>query len=463
MTAVHRPLSAWVSRLEDETLTPVNDGDDRVDARTIEYFSTGWDRTAVQWGYDQVLSLTADDGTVVVELDDYGRPIPVTGSLLDLVREIEQDWPSVDPTLLDNVIWRLPKAALSLRYWLLERLAGEGDPPDDLFAVLPWYLLDRAVASVLTTLGTPDQPGELVEIRHWLTPAVRGLTGPLEQLDHGLRTGDGMIARLGAEGLLDNLRHIPLSRIPARSVTGLVPLVARLGEIDPLYRHASRVVRARLTEDERSVRNLRVTLNSALDAAANHEDVREHTEAIEDDAFRVRVDETQAGWVRVLVEVAKPREDGPFTHHAGVFVRVLVVPRDAPGGSGTGWPCTPRVTGWSVRSRSPCLMAGQRSTVTRHRLVSTSWLRSLRRSCCRRCMLVSRPAPAGGSTSPTTFLRTIPRVSRRSSSWRRCDRHRPRGAARRHRYHRVRPNLWRATGRRKPTLSGDRQGTRRGR
>ena len=330
MTAVHRPLSAWVSRLENETLTPVNDGDDRVDARTIEYFSRGWDRTAVQWGYGQVLSLTADDGTVVVELDDYGRPIPVTGSLLNLVREIEQDWPSVDPKLLDHLISRLPTAALSLRYWLLERLAVEGDPPDDVFAVLPWYLLDRAVASVLATLGTPDQPGELVEIRHWLTPAVRGLTGPLEQLDHGLRTGDGMIARLGAEGLLDNLRHIPLSRVPARYVAGLVPLVARLGEVDPLYRHASRVVRARLTEDERSVRNMRVTVNSALDAAANHEDVREHTEAIEDDAFRVRVDETQAGWVRVLVEVAKPREDGPFTHHTGVFVRLLVVPRDTP-------------------------------------------------------------------------------------------------------------------------------------
>lgn len=330
MTAVHRPLSAWVSRLESETLAPVNDGEDRADARTIEYFSTGWNRTAVSWGHGQVLSLTADDGAVVVELDDYGRPIPVTDSLLELVQEIEQDWPSVDPVLLGNAIWRLHEAALPLRYWLLERLAAEGDPPDDVFAVLPWYLLDRAVASVLTTLGTPEQPGQLVEIRHWLTPAVRGLTGPLEQLDHGLRTGNGTIARFGVEGLLDSLQHIPLSRIPAESVASLVSLVMRLGEVEPLYRHASRVVRARLTEDERSVRNMRVTLNSALDAAANHEDVREHTESIEDDAFRIRVDETQAGWVRVLVEVAKPREDGPFTHHTGVFVRVLVVPRDAP-------------------------------------------------------------------------------------------------------------------------------------
>lgn len=325
MTVVHRPLSAWVSRLEGATLAPVNDGDDRVDARASGRFLTGWDRSVLKWNNRTVLGLT-NGYRRVVELDDYGRPIPVTAAVVRLVREIEQGWPSVE--LDDRTQW-LAEAALPLRYWLLERLAAEGDPPDEAFAILPWDLLNRVVSSVLTTLKTPDRPGELVEIRHWLTPAVRGLTGPLEQLDHGLRIGNGTIARLGAEGLLDSLQHIPLSRVPAESVAGLVPLVGRLGEIEPLYRHTSRVVRARLIEEEQSVPRMRVTLNSALDAAANHQEVREHTESVEDDIFRVRVDETQAGWVRVLVEAATPGVGGPFAHHRGVFARVLVVPRDA--------------------------------------------------------------------------------------------------------------------------------------
>jgi hypothetical protein len=325
MTAVHRPLSAWVSRLQDETLGPVNDCDDRADARAIESFSAGWDRAAVRWRNRTVLGLIDKAGMMVVELDDYGRPIPITDLAFELIRAIERRWPAVE---LGEKFQSLAGAALPLRYWLLERLAAEGDPPDEAFFILPWELLDRAVRSVLTTLATPDRAGELVEIRHWLTPAVRGLTAPLEQLDHGLRTGDGTIARLGAEGLLDRLRTIPLGRIPDESVAGLVPLVTRLGEIDPLYRHTSRIVRGRLTGGERSVPQMRITLSSSLDAAANHEEVREHTESVEDDTFHVRVDETQAGWVRVFVEAANPSTDGPFDHHTGVFARVLVVPRD---------------------------------------------------------------------------------------------------------------------------------------
>lgn len=334
MTVVHRPLSSWIAHLNRESveLGPVNDGDDRTDARTISYFATGWDRVAVPWGHASVLGLAADVGeAVAVELDDYGRPIPVTAHLAELVRRIERNWPSLDPALLDNGFQQLADAALPLRYWLVERLDVEGDPPDEAFAILPWDLLDRAVASVTSTLDHTDLPGELVEIRHWLTPAVRGLTGPLEQLDHGLRTADGRISRLGATALLDNLRHIPLSRIPSRSLAGLVPLVDRLGKLDPLYKHASRIVRARLVPDDRSVRYLRVALNSALDPAANREDVREHSDAVEDDTIGVRFDETQAGWVRVLIQAEQPPAmSGPFADRLGAFVPVRVVPRDDP-------------------------------------------------------------------------------------------------------------------------------------
>ncbi|WP_158842344.1 hypothetical protein [Saccharothrix deserti] len=319
MTAAHRPLSAWVSHFDGTTLDPVNDGDDRSDARAFAHFATGWARTTTPWGDTFALALT-DGSATVVELDDYGRPIPVTPEIVRAVERVERDWPDALPDTGD-----LADAPLPLRYWLLRRLAAEGDPPDEVFALLPWDLLDRAVTSLLTTLDDPAAPGELVEMRHWLTPAVRGLTGPLEQLDHGLRTDDPRVARLGASGLLDNLRHIPLSRVPATSLARLVPLVRRLGAADPLYRHTARVVEARLVGE--SAPRMSVRLNSALDAAANDEDVREHTEAVADEAFSVRFDETQAGWVRVLVQVPKPT-GGLFGDRADVFAPIRVAPRD---------------------------------------------------------------------------------------------------------------------------------------
>jgi hypothetical protein len=277
-------------------------------------------RTTTPWSDVLVLALT-DGNATVVELDDYGHPIPVTQEHARAVERLERDWPDAYPNSHD-----LADAPLTLRYWLLRRLAAEGDPPDEVFAVLPWDLLNRAVMSLLNTLDDPAAPGELIEMRHWLTPAVGGLTGPLEQLDHGLRNNDTRVARLGASGLLDNLRHIPLSRVPAASLAALVPLVQRLGVVDPLYGHMARIVHARLVGE--SAPRMSVQLNPALDAAANDEDVREHTESVADETFTVRFDETQAGWTRVLVQVSKPT-GGLFGERVDVFAPIRVVPRDA--------------------------------------------------------------------------------------------------------------------------------------
>ncbi|NUT95020.1 MAG: hypothetical protein HOY78_23655 [Saccharothrix sp.] len=318
MTAVHRPLSAWVSRWDGAALAPVNDGDDRADARWSTDFDIGWTRTAVQWRDKHVLGLSDGEATVV-ELDDYGRPIPVTLEIASAVEHVELDWPRARPRPED-----FAGAAIPLRYWLVQRLDEEGDPDVEAFHVLPWDLLDRAVASLITTLDRREEPAELVEMRYWLTPAVRGLAAPLEQLDHGLRTNDDRVARLGASSLLDNLRHIPLDRVPGNSVAGLIPLVHRLGAANPLFRHTARVVEARLA-GERGPR-MAVRLNSALDDAASDDDTREHTVLVEDELFHVRVQETQAGWARVLVRLPNPDEP-EFGAPRGSFAPIRVVPR----------------------------------------------------------------------------------------------------------------------------------------
>lgn len=319
MTAVHRPLSAWISYLDGSALEPVNDGDDRSDARSFTCFDEGWARTSAPWGQSHALALS--DGTsIVVELDNFGRPIPVTPAIAAAVERVEQNWPHFQTDARD-----FAEASFSLRYWLLQRLAEEGAPSDEAFSVLPWELLDRAVASLLITLDNPGELGELVEMRHWLTPAVCGLTGPLEQLDHGLRTNDERVARLGAAGLLNNLRHLPLSRIPTASLGHLTALVQRLGTADPWLQHAARVVRARILGESVSLMNVR--LSSTLLAAANDKTVREHSESVADGNFRLHVDETQAGWVRVVVEISWSDVE-PLWRRDGMFAPIRVVPAD---------------------------------------------------------------------------------------------------------------------------------------
>jgi hypothetical protein len=329
MSSTHRPLSAWIAHLSPANgqLGPVNDGDHRCDARTMDYFIDGWHRVAVPWGtHSHALGLARDDGTTVVELNDFGAPIAVSPLALEVVDYVERNWPMIDGAVAD----RFPSLAgesLSIRYWLLERLDAEGDPPDEIFAILPWDLLDRAVEAVSAGLKPGGELGELVEIRHWLTPAVRGVTGPLEQLDHGLRNGEGVTARLGASTLLANLRDIPVSRIPERFRAGLSRLVTTLAGVDPLYRHTSRVVAALLT-GQAPISRIRTDLHSNLEAAAGTQDVREHVEVLGDDFQRIQVVETQAGWVRVTARIPrKATANSPLSARVGAFLPIRLVPR----------------------------------------------------------------------------------------------------------------------------------------
>jgi hypothetical protein len=243
---LHRPLSPWVARYEHGSFGPINDGDERSDARESPLFAAGWQRVAVARDGQMFLGLSRVHGDpAYVELDDYSRPIEVAEDTLKAVIRVEQDWPVVREGLD-----ALADAALPLRFWLLTRLDAEGDPPDPHFALLPWELVDRAADVIAAALESGARPTTVVEIRHWLTPAAPGIAGPLEQLGRGLRDDTADLTAAGTETLLANLRDLPLGRIPGRTRQKLGTLVRRLGPTED-GRHAAAAVTAerRLRDD----------------------------------------------------------------------------------------------------------------------------------------------------------------------------------------------------------------------
>jgi hypothetical protein len=215
----------------------------------MEEFDAGWTRGRAVWNDRSVLALRiGGDSRPVVELDDFGRPIQATQHALDVIGRAEDGWPHSTDELLE-----LRDESIALRYWVLERLDSEGEPPDSVFALLPWNLVDEVADTVSATLRSGRSTAPVVELRHWFTPAVRGVTGPLEQLDHGLRTSAPDIARAGAVTLLTNLRDIPLSRIPASTRERLGELVTVLGQTTDEHRPLADVVVPRLASAESAV------------------------------------------------------------------------------------------------------------------------------------------------------------------------------------------------------------------
>jgi hypothetical protein len=188
-------------------------------------------------------------------------------------------------------------------------------------------MLNRAADAVSSAFEPGGELGEMVEVRHLLTPAIRGLTGPLEQLDHGLRAGDGSIARLGARALLSALARLDLGRVPKPSREALHGLVIALGRAEPLYRHMSRIAAARLL-DAPQVTSIRSAVSSHLEAAAGSEEIREHVEVLGDATQRVRLVETQAGRLRVTVRIPNsPETASPLPALTDVFLPVQLSPR----------------------------------------------------------------------------------------------------------------------------------------
>ncbi|MFE5941868.1 hypothetical protein [Streptomyces sp. NPDC056480] len=262
----HRPLSGWVARLEPGDtsgapglLGPINDGDERADARTASRFRTpGWTRTAaavLRPAGDPVraLALRAPDGSLLVELDDRGAPVEVSANGAELVAQFEERWTAApaDPSTVE----RLTGESLELRYFLLHRLDLETTAPAALFHCLPWHRVEtaaRTAAALLDEAGPPFStlPAPDGHLRHWFTPAATSLAGPLSVLEAGLRTvRPGPWFGREASALLSGLLAADPARLPAPTRAALAGLALRLGA-DPALHHSARLAAARLTTPE---------------------------------------------------------------------------------------------------------------------------------------------------------------------------------------------------------------------
>ncbi|WP_329326197.1 hypothetical protein [Streptomyces luteogriseus] len=260
----HRPLSDWIARVRPgapgrpPAIGPVNDGDERTDARTMPRFHTEpWTRTSLMVERAgercQALALRAPGGGAVVELDDCGAPIAVSQTGAELIDRLENHW--AEPPADQRTVDRLRAEGLALRYFLLHRLARETHAPPALFHSLPWERVDAAARSAAALLhAQPDRPPAPPvpppdgELRHWFTPAASSLAGPLQVLEAGLRTERaGPWFGREAANLLSGLLSAEPRRLPDATRNALADLARVLGEADRALHHAARQAAARLT------------------------------------------------------------------------------------------------------------------------------------------------------------------------------------------------------------------------
>ncbi|WP_329167200.1 hypothetical protein OHB49_43970 (plasmid) [Streptomyces sp. NBC_01717] len=343
--AVHRPLSGWIAFLKPgppdgrPAMGVINDGDERADARNMARFRTAaWARTSVITERDgvsgRVLALRAPDGSLVVELDDFGRPIPVSAEGAVLVAELEQRW--FDLPADTATVERLRGECLELRYFLLHRMGRETTTPAELFHCLPWERVEAAAhttALLLTPGGTASAPANRAgersaeeELRHWFTPAVISLAGPLSVLRRGLRGGRaGPWFSREAAALLTGLLTLAPARLPAPARSALSELAGRLGT-DPALHHSARLAAARLTNPVSVPVELDLTLTARLDSdfvlRASSGAPEETGALLEQGPVTVDVAVTPGGAVVVELEIsttaASPvrpaADDGPLCH-----------------------------------------------------------------------------------------------------------------------------------------------------
>ncbi|WP_433455350.1 hypothetical protein ACQPXS_45600 [Streptomyces sp. CA-142005] len=267
----HRPLSDRVARVwsaepgRPAVLGPVNDGSERTDARTMARFSTrAWTRTNVpttrQGAPCRALALLAPDGTMVVELDDAGAPIPVSEGGTRLVARLESEWDALPADAA--TVSGLRAESTALRYFLLHRVARETQAPPQLFHCLPWERVTATAGSATTLLRvrTPDPGAEALpppdgELRHWFTPAATPLAGPLQVLDAGLRTGRaGPWFGREAAHLLSGLLSADTARLPRTTRHALADLAEALGEADRVLHHTAHLAATRLRNSTTTVR-----------------------------------------------------------------------------------------------------------------------------------------------------------------------------------------------------------------
>ena len=311
----HKPLSAWVVAVElsaDGTgrrsaSADVNYGDERADARAFPEFSDGWRRQAVPLdeGY-LALGLVRDGtGEAVVEVDNRARPVRVSAAAAVMISRLEDAWP--DAALSDGDLAVLAQQDMVVRYLLADRLADEGDPPPELFHVLPWDLVARLAGQVTEMLDGAPAPPEVTELGHWFSPVGSRFGAALEQLDEGLRSQEPALARVGATALCARLLDVRTARLPEPTRVALARLAASLDRVDPFLRFSARRAAVRLAPGGETGQGRAIRLDTRLAAAADDESgVRTDSLDANREPFTVRLVVTATRRAEVAVGAALP-------------------------------------------------------------------------------------------------------------------------------------------------------------
>ncbi|MGW9396232.1 hypothetical protein [Streptomyces sp. NPDC055642] len=332
MTAVHRPLSDWVLRLgpaPSPGASPINDGDERADARGLPLFAEGWVRGTAPAGPDRtpVLALHHPDSALTyVELDDCGVPLPVDETGADLIDRLEGSWPR--PGFAPADLAAVTALSPELRYLLLHRLSQEGAPPPHAFHCLPWGPVTELASAVARLLDGGEPPAlspRALDLGHWVTPAATGVTGPLEQLHEGLTIPDPELAARGGTALCSGLSAADPARFPAPVRAALADVVHRLASVNPFLRHAAGLTADRLTGTVSGA--FVTTLDSDLPKAAAADDRTVVRRLGDDGPFTVRAEVTAGGRLTVTVELAveaTAERERLLDAYGGAFVPVRV-------------------------------------------------------------------------------------------------------------------------------------------
>jgi len=306
----HRPLSAWIAPVDwsvegtARLASPVevNYGDERADARALADFDVGWRRQAVamETGLSALGLVQEVSGRAVVELDNRARPVRASEAAVQVISRVEDSWPEAGLPAADLAV--LAGEDTVVRYLLVDRLAAEGDPPPELFHVLPWARVDALAGQVLDLLNGGAAAPAVIELGPWFTPAGSRFSAALEQLDEGLRRQEPALARVAATALCSRLLAVQPARLPAPTRRALARLAEGLGQADPLLAFTVRRVIARMTQgdDASLVTPLRLggTLAAAADDAAG---VRTQSLDAARAPFTVRLVVTATGRAEVVV------------------------------------------------------------------------------------------------------------------------------------------------------------------
>lgn len=331
MTTGHRPLSDWIGRLDRTRPTGVgliNDGDERLDARSLPMFEQGWlRRTTVLDGRTALALQHPSDDVTYVELDDFGAPLLISDQGAGLIDRVEESWPRAELSPADLGV--VAGFSRELRYLLLHRLDREGSPAPELFHTLPWAPVIEVAGAVRALLDgdmAPELSADAADLGPWVTPAAPGVTGPLEQVHEALTGDELQLAVIGGTSFCEGVRGADPARFPAEVASALADVAARLASINPFLRHAALLATEHLSGGRPAA--FVADLTSELAKAAGSEQNRSHVVRLRDASpFRVETEVTAAGRLMVSVEVgveAGPERDRLVRSYSGLFAPVVV-------------------------------------------------------------------------------------------------------------------------------------------